>query len=144
MDKEINKRIVIYRKLANLNQIQVAELMGMKASTYSQMERSGSITTDRLLRLAEIFNVSVNDLLFDQQKQNVEPEPPKQIFPVPDPAPINKLHESIVDIFSNNINLDNLSIRDRNMIKMYINFKKSDQQKVCNLVEEIYHNNKKK
>ena len=57
MDKSINQRIILYRKMANLTQTEVAEKMGMKCSTYSQMERKGSISTERLLALADIFGV---------------------------------------------------------------------------------------
>ena len=47
MDKLINQRIALYRKMANLTQTEVAEKMGMKCSTYSQMERKGSISSER-------------------------------------------------------------------------------------------------
>ena len=39
MSETINQRIALYRKIANLTQTQAAEKLGMKCSTYSQMER---------------------------------------------------------------------------------------------------------
>ena len=39
MGDTINERIALYRKMANLTQTEAAEKMGMKYSTYSQMER---------------------------------------------------------------------------------------------------------
>ncbi|MEE1240075.1 MAG: helix-turn-helix domain-containing protein [Acutalibacteraceae bacterium] len=65
MYKSINQRIAMYRKMANLTQTEVAEKMGMKCSTYSQMERKGSISSERLLALAEILGVTPEMLLYD-------------------------------------------------------------------------------
>ena len=65
MDRKINQRIALYRKMANLTQTEVAEKMGMKCSTYSQMERKGSISTERLLVLADILGVTPEMLLYE-------------------------------------------------------------------------------
>ena len=54
---ELNKRIYTCRRLAELTQSEVAEKLGIKCSTYSQMERAGQISADRVFKLAEIFNV---------------------------------------------------------------------------------------
>ena len=70
MDRSINQRIALYRKMANLTQIEVAEKMGMKCSTYSQMERKGSISTERLLVLADILGVTPEMLLYDTPAAN--------------------------------------------------------------------------
>ena len=65
MDGSINQRIALYRKMANLTQTEVAEKMEMKCSTYSQMERKGSISTERLLTLCKILGVTPEMLLYD-------------------------------------------------------------------------------
>ena len=65
MDRSINQRIALYRKMANLTQTEVAEKMGMKCSTYSQMERKGAISADRLLVLADILGVTPEMLLYE-------------------------------------------------------------------------------
>lgn len=67
-DKEVNKRIALYRKMANLTQTEVAEKMGMKCSTYSQMERKGKINTERLLALSKILGVKPEMLLYDSSE----------------------------------------------------------------------------
>lgn len=64
-DKEVNRRIALYRKMANLTQTEVAEKMGMKCSTYSQMERKGRINTERLLALSKILGVTPDMLLYE-------------------------------------------------------------------------------
>ena len=68
MDKLINQRIALYRKMANLTQTEVAEKMGMKCSTYSQMERKGSISSERLLTLSKILGVNPEMLLYDSSE----------------------------------------------------------------------------
>lgn len=68
MDKLINQRIALYRKMANLTQTEVAEKMGMKCSTYSQMERKGSISSERLLALSKILGVNPEMLLYDSSE----------------------------------------------------------------------------
>ena len=68
MDKLINQRIALYRKMANLTQTEVAEKMGMKCSTYSQMERKGSISSERLLTLSKILGVKPEMLLYDSSE----------------------------------------------------------------------------
>ena len=65
MDKSINQRIILYRKMANLTLTEVAEKMGMKCSTYSQMERKGSINSERLLALSKILGVTPEMLLYE-------------------------------------------------------------------------------
>ena len=67
-DKEVNKRIALYRKMANLTQTEVAEKMGMKCSTYSQMERKGKINTERLLALSKILGVKPEMLLYESSE----------------------------------------------------------------------------
>lgn len=64
-DKKVNQRIALYRKMANLTQTEVAEKMGMKCSTYSQMERKGKINTERLLALSKILGVTPEMLLYE-------------------------------------------------------------------------------
>lgn len=142
MDMTVNERIASYRRLANLSQNKVAELMEMKHSTYSQMERSGSITTDRLVKLAKILDVDVNDILYgpETKKHNAEP-----LVIIPPEQEINRLEEPVVNPFGTRENeLDTLTSMERNMIKMYKNFKKSDQERVRKFIESIYREQKSK
>ena len=67
MGSEINKRVRKYRKLAHLTQSQVADLIGMKSSSYSQMERVGDISAERIIKLAEIFEINVGLLLYGEE-----------------------------------------------------------------------------
>ncbi len=82
MSNEINKRIAMYRKLLGLSQAETAERMDMKSSTYSQMEREGSITCDRLLKLSEIFEVSPQYLLCGTASDKGEILRDGSLFPI--------------------------------------------------------------
>ena len=77
MDKSINQRVAYYRKRQRLTQTQVAQMMGIKMSTYSQCERRGNISGERLIKLAEILGVSCEILLYGEKNKNsTPPEPP--------------------------------------------------------------------
>lgn len=67
MEDSINKRIARCRKLANLTQNETAEKLGIKGSTYSQMERKGGITVDKVFALAEIFRVHPDILFYGEE-----------------------------------------------------------------------------
>ncbi len=75
----INERIAKYRKQAGLSQEKAAERMDMKYRTYSQMEREGKITADRLIQLAEIFGIRVEMLLYDLEPDGTLNQPPPDI-----------------------------------------------------------------
>ena len=68
----INQRVRKYRKDLFLNQSDVAQMLGMKTSTYSQMERMGNITCDTLLKLTKILKVDVLKLLYGEDIQKKE------------------------------------------------------------------------
>ena len=70
----INQRVAIYRKMANLTQTEAAERLGMKCSTYSQMERKGNISVDKLMAIAEVFGVNPAVLLRDPMDLQAETE----------------------------------------------------------------------
>ena len=69
MTETINERIARFRKLSNLTQAETAEKLGIKCSTYSQMERKGKISTDTLMRLSEVLGVSPFKLLYGDDRK---------------------------------------------------------------------------
>ena len=142
MSKEINQRVIMFRKLANLNQAQVAEKMGMKPSTYSQMERAGNISLDRLMKLAEILNVTINDILPEDKKtpKETDDEEKKDDYDFSNnyrqPMRLRRYVNEDLD-FEYSLS-SRLTLRDKNMIKMYSNFSEKDKVKVCEFVKQIY------
>ena len=72
MQKEINKRITYYRKKKNLTQSAVAQMLGMKTSAYSQAEREGNISCKMAIKLSEIFNIDIKQLLYEKPEKEEE------------------------------------------------------------------------
>lgn len=130
----INKRVVHYRKLANLTQIETAEKMGMKISTYSQMERVGKISGERIVRLAEIFNIDPYLLLHNEfddgntsTKQGFEDAVLRQeAVTVEQPVAFIPTAKEI------------------GFIKMFRNIPKADQQEVIAFLSEKHNQKHKK
>ncbi len=135
MNQTINQRIGIYRRLAGLSQAKAAEKLGMKCSTYSQMERRGKISTQMLLKLAAAYNVHPDELLYGNEniiKPNVPAEEPK---PIKEPItpPISPKTESPVMILTNS---------EENMIKIVRNLPRADRDEVLAFIEKMYKKNK--
>lgn len=105
MGNEINKRVAHYRKLAGFNQSQVAEMLGLKLSTYSQRERKGNITGDFLKKLSIIFGVKAEVLLYGEENKedasltNTTPE--EKINPNLTPFLLDKREKELVTIYRN-------------------------------------------
>ncbi len=80
MTSSINERIRKYRTQKKLNQTQLGKLLGMKCSTYSQMERQGNISVDMALKIAEALGVDPDLIIFDNppsEKLNITPIKPQ-------------------------------------------------------------------
>ena len=74
MLETINQRICFYRKKLKLTQSQVGKMLGVKTSTYSQMERRGNITCENLIKLSEILSVDTLTLLYGKNIPQKIPE----------------------------------------------------------------------
>lgn len=69
-DTTVNQRIAAFRKKLHYSQGAVAEMIGMKGSTYSQMERRGIVSAERLIKLARVFDIPPEMLLYDEDEYN--------------------------------------------------------------------------
>lgn len=137
MDNSINKRVCSFRKLANLTQAETAEKMNMKCSTYSQMERKGKISAERLIRLAKIFGIKPEILLFGgaiETPQIIEPEEPKKTI---EPVTLNQ-PPIIIDPPPPFIPTKN----EENYIKILRTLKPEDRDEVIKFLELKYKNSK--
>ena len=100
----INQRVSRCRKLAGFTQERAAEELGIKHSTYSQMERKGNISAQMVLSLAEIFNVHPYDILYSEEErpEPVNASPPSDPVPPPEPEIIlTNLEQNIIKILRN-------------------------------------------
>lgn len=128
MSNPINDRIRATRKAKGFKQLQVAKLIGIKESTYSQMERTGNITSDRIVQLAEIFGVSTDYLLTGKDEDTISFAPP--------PRETAVLHEKSY------FEQDKLELtpNEISIITILRNFHKDVREDVINYIEEKYKN----
>ena len=112
--KEINTRIASIRKLREYKQSDVAQFLGLKTSTYSQMERKGNITGEMILKLAEIFNVDPMIILCGENSE---------------------YEHVVVNIFDpEERKLTNL---EKNIIKIFRNLNKEKQEDICDYISKL-------
>ena len=95
-NREINARIASIRKLQEFKQSDIAEFLGMKVSTYSQMERNGNITGEVIIKLAEIFRVDSKEILYGEQTEKPQKLPKD---PEPEERKLTNLESNIIKIF---------------------------------------------
>lgn len=127
MDLEINKRIKSYRNLANKTQDETAKALGIKCSTYSQMERKGGISVDIAKKLAEIFGIDSDLIIYGEKKIDFTPiQPP--VLKVEEPKEIIEKLESEAT----------LSAVENNIIKIIRNLSYKDRQEVYQFIEKKY------
>lgn len=136
--KTVNERIAKYRRLSNIKQRDMAEKLGMKGSTYSQMEREGIVSADRLFQMAEIFGITPCELYngVEPCKSNISnPQTPTDnpstlIF---QQSPMPKIEKEIFTVTK----------KEENLIKIIRNLSKPNYDKTMKFIEEIYKEDKK-
>ncbi|WP_251198589.1 helix-turn-helix transcriptional regulator [Anaerotardibacter muris] len=75
MNVEIAQRLAMRRKHAGLSQEALAEKLGVSRQAVSKWERSeSSPDTDNLIALAQLYNVSLDDLLYAEVSSTTETE----------------------------------------------------------------------
>lgn len=141
MGYTVNQRVAIYRKMANLTQTEAAERLGMKCSTYSQMERKGNISVEKLFSIAKAFGIDPEVLLHDPMEQKSEtspgskaPRPAEHIAPVlREPVLTPELQPPFL-----------ITKNEENLLTVLRNLPKSDYDDVRNYINEKYRNAKTK
>lgn len=120
-DLSINKRIHHYRRLKGLTQKDMAELLGVKSSTYAQRENKGKIDCRTLIQIADILDVDIRLLLYggideDQIYKRIERE----------------LHLKYKDYFA-------ITKKDLNFLKGFHSMSKKRQTAVLNYYLDVYY-----
>ena len=122
MEETINQRIKRYREKSGYSQREVAELIGQKTSTYSQMERKGRITCELLLQLAEVFKTSATVLLLgEKQEQKQEPKPQ-----------YTTACGGFLNLQNGNRHIVEITTTEVCIIKTFRNLNKQNQSRGCN------------
>ena len=119
MSNEINQRIRSIRKELGIKQKEVAEYLGIKESTYSQMERTGNITCETAVKIARIFETDLNYLILGLEPTAIIPPQEKEIFEE-DKLILTPNEESIITILRH--------------------FSKQDREECIKFIEKKYHN----
>lgn len=100
-----------------------AEYLGIKESTYSQMERTGHITCETAMKLAKLFDTDLNTLLFDVEKSEnsikIEKTKKKE----------NSFKDDKLELTPNEVSI----------ITILRNFTKSDREECIKFIEKKYH-----
>lgn len=136
--KTVNERIAKYRRLANLTQTDMAEKLNIQCSTYSQMERKGIVSAERLFRMAEIFGISPCKLFNGEEPcksdvlnvQNPMDNPATLTF---QQSPMPKIEKEFFTVTK----------KEENLIKIIRNLSKPNYDKTMKFIEEIYKEDKK-
>jgi transcriptional regulator with XRE-family HTH domain len=134
----LNDRIAKCRKLANLTQTDMAEKLNIKCSTYSQMERKGLISAERLFEMAKIFGVTPC-YLFDETEPCRE-EKKNSLIPEIENAPTT-LNQPEVPFFKKEIFV--ITKKEENLIKILRELSKDDYNKTMKFIEEMNRKPKK-
>lgn len=120
----INERVAFYRKLRGMRQEDLAHKIGMKPSTYSQMERSGEISAARLLKIAEALDISP-DCLFGTG--NIFEQPRKENTVVAKQT--STLPEAYQNMYFS---------EEEQVVDIIHNLKLKNKKRVFDFVREIY------
>ena len=132
--KPINKRIAAYRKLAGYTQQSAADALGLKKNTYARMELHGNPKPEILAKLAVLYNVSINLILFGAdagQTENMQKE-----------KDIKRLEET-PHMFASQKTDITLTVNEKNCIKACRELSKKDRDEVMALINKLYSKSKK-
>ena len=143
---DINMRIATYRRLAGLTQAEAANALGLKRNTYGRMELHGNPKPEMLIRLAKLYNVSVNTLLYGNTENSsgnsVQSKLSETLALDPDGGAVPaRLHEDISPALEPTKFIPTVS--EINLIKVYRFMSKDQQKQVRELMEQLYQDSKK-
>lgn len=140
---DVNKRVKELRKENRYTQEKIAEMLAMKTSTYSQMERSGKIPIHIIMQLAEIFKVEISEILYGKKEDDTQAPQVDETFIADDPqngtigvkTPTSPIEESYDKI--------TLSNREENLVIMIRNLYPADKEEIYRMVK-VFHDKKHK
>ncbi len=131
MKSGVNNRIKEARKKRHYTQAQVAELMGLKCSTYSQMERNGSISVEKAIKLAKILDVDSNYIIYGEEKTNNKID----FSPIPKTVLSLNNNQTFFEQIKKGEDQIVLTIKEKNIIKNFRSLKESDKKEILALLQ---------
>lgn len=136
MTGSINQRVATCRKLAGLTQAEAAEKLGMKCSTYSQMERKGNISAQMVLDLANIFKVHPNVIYYGEDNYTAPAEENDFTTQLLKQTMVEPVFPADPDFV--------LSKQEESFIKLLRTLQKSDREEIREFAYSKYMNRKEK
>lgn len=130
MKSSVNERIKEMRNKRGYTQAQFAELLGLKCSTYSQMERIGTISVEMAKLIAKVLEVDPNYIIYGNKN-----EEPIDFSPIPKPTLTANDPQIFLDKIKNGDEHLVLNVKEKNLIKNFRELKRSDQQEVLAFIQ---------
>ncbi len=137
----VNERIAKYRRLSNLTQTDMAEKLNIKCSTYSQMERKGIISAERLHQMAEIFGISPCYLFNGEEPCKKEVEESRNNFLQFEASAPTFMNQPEPPRFEREIFV--ITKKEENLIKLIRNLSKENYNKTIKFIEDIHKKEKR-
>ena len=139
MDLSINERIRYYRRQKKFNQTQLGEKLGLKCSTYSQMERQGNITVDMAIEIAKVLGINPDLIIYGHEKSNkldfTATKP--QTISLSEKKPFIEIYgEPVVKIQEEKLE-NTLTATEESIIKIYRGWPKEKQKELFNFVNAL-------
>ncbi len=137
MDKDINLRIREYRKLKKMTQEELGKALGMKCSTYSQMERKGKITVDIAKAISEILGVDPDIIIHGEKQTPLDLAPIEtNTLPLRDPTdnPYGKPYEPEIIISYKSGDFP-LSVEETLLITQIRALESEDKQELIDFID---------
>ncbi len=138
MPSTINERIKKYRLEKKLTQAELGKKLGLKCSTYSQMERQGGISVDMAHQIAAILEIDPNLIFFDEPEEKLDFSPVKpQLLQMKSPSDIDEI---LYGNHSETKETDDLTIltnTEKSIISIYRNLSKTKQKLIRNYIDII-------
>ncbi len=139
MPSIINERIRKYRKEKKYSQGQLATKLGIKTSTYSQMEREGNVSADMVLRIAAVLGINPDLIFYEAQATS---RPTTFTFRSPNTfeenlyGPQPELKTEPEDKPKNNLPFT-LTNTEKNIITIYHDLPKAQQREIREFIQSI-------
>ncbi len=136
----VNERIKYYRNQKKLNQTELGAKLGLKCSTYSQMERQGNISVDMALEIAKVLDVDPDLIIYGETNSR-----PIEITPTKPQTLTAKDTLTVLDIYKNpqkpepstEENEYVLNATEETIIDIYRGLPKEKQKKMYDFVNEL-------
>ncbi len=130
MKSSVNERIKEMRNKRGYTQAQFAELLGLKCSTYSQMERIGTISVEMAKHISKVLEIDSDYIIYGKKY-----EKPIDFSPATKPTLIANDPQIFFEKIKNGDEHLVLNVQEKNLIKNFRQLKKNEQQELFAFIQ---------